>query len=141
MPVSKDTLLRMVRAPEAEPASRVIGIDDWAWKRGHCYGSIVCDLERREIIDVLPDREAATVREEMKALRSHAMEMEKMGERSLVVVYYSGHGTVAEQLTSAVMTDGVPLGVEGMVRRLATNGAAARNFCAKFSSSEWRTPT
>ena len=63
MPVSKDTLLRLVRArtPEAKPASRVIGIDDWAWKRGHRYGTIVCDLERREIVDLLPDREAATV--------------------------------------------------------------------------------
>ena len=63
MPVSKDTLLRVVRAraPEATPASRVIGIDDWAWKRGHRYGTIVCDLERREIVDLLPDREAATV--------------------------------------------------------------------------------
>ena len=63
MPVSKDTLLRTVRAraPRERPAPRVIGIDDWAWKRGHRYGSIVCDLERRAIIDVLPDREAATV--------------------------------------------------------------------------------
>jgi transposase len=63
MPVSKDTLLRLVRAraPEAMPASRVVGIDDWAWRRGHRYGTIVCDLERREIVDLLPDREAATV--------------------------------------------------------------------------------
>ena len=69
LPVSKDTLLRTVRAraPEARPASRVIGIDDWAWKRGHRYGSIVCDLERREIVDVLPDREAATVEAWMAA--------------------------------------------------------------------------
>jgi hypothetical protein len=29
----------------------LIGIDDWARKRGHCYGTVVCDLERREIVD------------------------------------------------------------------------------------------
>jgi hypothetical protein len=62
-PVSKDTLLRAVRSqsPEQPAAPRIVGIDDWAWKRGHRYGTIVCDLERRRIIDVLPDREAATV--------------------------------------------------------------------------------
>jgi transposase len=63
LPVSKDTLLRTVRrhASQSAIAPRVIGIDDWAWKRGHRYGTIVCDLERRRIIDILPDREAATV--------------------------------------------------------------------------------
>lgn len=63
MPVSEDTLLRIVRAraPTVRPASRVIGIDGWAWTRGHRYGSTVCNLERREIVDGLPDREAATV--------------------------------------------------------------------------------
>ena len=35
--------------------------NDWAWKRGHRYGTIICDLEQRRIIDILPDREAATV--------------------------------------------------------------------------------
>jgi len=45
----------------AEAITRgVTGIDDWAWKRGHRYGTIICDLERRCIIDILPDREAAT---------------------------------------------------------------------------------
>ena len=43
------------------PPLRVIGIDDWAWKRGQRYGSIICDLERRRIVDLLPDREPATV--------------------------------------------------------------------------------
>ena len=63
IPVSKDTLLRVVRrrTPEPTNAPRVVGIDNWAWKRGHRYGTIICDLERRRIIDILPDREAATV--------------------------------------------------------------------------------
>ena len=65
LPVSKDTLLRVVRRHAAQPGPepRVVGIDDWAWKRGHRYGTIVCDLERRKIIEILPDREAATVTE------------------------------------------------------------------------------
>ena len=49
LPVSKDTLLRVVRRHAAYDTSPlcVIGIDDWAWKRGQRYGSIICDLERR----------------------------------------------------------------------------------------------
>lgn len=63
LPVSKDTLLRTVRRRASSPATapRVIGIDDWAWRKGHRYGTLICDLERREVIDLLPDREPATV--------------------------------------------------------------------------------
>jgi transposase len=62
LPVSNDTLLRVVRRRAVQPSEepRVVGIDDFAWKRGHRYGTIICDLERRCIIDILPDREAAT---------------------------------------------------------------------------------
>ena len=63
LPVSKDTLLRTVRrrAPAVPTAPRAIGIDDWAWRKGHRYGTLICDLERRAIIDLLPDREPATI--------------------------------------------------------------------------------
>ncbi len=64
LPVSKDTFLRSVRAGferHTDAPLRVIGIDDWAWRRGHRYGTLICDLERRRIVDVLPDREPATV--------------------------------------------------------------------------------
>ena len=63
-PVSNDTLLRSIRRRGrpgfAQP--RVIGIDDWAWRRNQRYGTIICDLERRRPIRLLPDREPATAR-------------------------------------------------------------------------------
>jgi hypothetical protein len=49
LPVSNDTLLRVVRrrtAPRADPLT-VVGVDDWAFRRNRRYGTIVCDLERR----------------------------------------------------------------------------------------------
>jgi transposase len=62
LPVSKDTLLRVIRRRARVPshALSVIGIDDWAWRRNHRYGTIVCDLERRRAVTLLPDREQAT---------------------------------------------------------------------------------
>jgi transposase len=63
LPVSNDTLLRVVRrrtAPRADPLT-VVGVDDWAFRRNRRYGTIVCDLEQRRIVTLLPDREVATV--------------------------------------------------------------------------------
>jgi transposase len=63
LPVSNDTLLRVVRrrARPRTDALCVVGVDDWAFRRNHRYGTIVCDLERRQIVKLLPDREIATV--------------------------------------------------------------------------------
>jgi transposase len=62
LPVSNDTLLRVVRRRCRSPIAplTVVGIDDWAFRRNHRYGTIVCDLERRRVVTLLPDREIAT---------------------------------------------------------------------------------
>ena len=52
LPVSDDTLLRVVRRRNSPvmPTPTIIGIDDWAWRRNHRCGTIICDLERRRPI-------------------------------------------------------------------------------------------
>lgn len=44
-----------------------MGIDDFAWKRGKRYGPVSIDLERHEILDLLPDREADSVQKWLAA--------------------------------------------------------------------------
>jgi hypothetical protein len=60
---SRNTFLRLLhRLPLPKPAApEVIGIDDWAWKKGQRYGTIITDLERQCPIALLEDREAETV--------------------------------------------------------------------------------
>ncbi len=64
MPVSDTTILRSLkehaRTRSDNGAVHVAGIDDWAWRKGANYGTIIVDLERRQVVDLLGDRSAAT---------------------------------------------------------------------------------
>src|ERR1039457_4953533 len=74
LPVSDDTLLRRIKQwaksrPPTKPI-RVLGVDDWAWRKGYGrYGTILVDLKRRKVADLLPECSAAAVEQ---WLRQHS---------------------------------------------------------------------
>lgn len=65
---SPDTLLRLIRAQpeESVPTPRVLGVDDFSFCKRKTYGTILLDLEKRIPIDILPDRESATLEKWLK---------------------------------------------------------------------------
>src|SRR5207302_42549 len=65
IPISEATVLCslfLVPLPEVGQV-RVVGVDDWSWRRGKRFGSILVNLETHKIIDVLADREAESVKQ------------------------------------------------------------------------------
>jgi transposase len=61
--VSSTTLLRLVRStpmPLSPTPTTVLGVDDFSWRRGVRYGTILCDLEQRHPLAVLPECSVAT---------------------------------------------------------------------------------
>jgi transposase len=70
MPTSDDTILRCLKrrakAHSSEETARVVGVDDWAWRKGSTYGTIIVDLERREVLDLFPERAAGMTADWLK---------------------------------------------------------------------------
>lgn len=61
--VSRSTVLRLVDAlPEPEvPTPRVVGVDEYATRKGRHYGTVLVDVETRRPVDLLPDRESSSL--------------------------------------------------------------------------------
>ncbi|MEJ7617319.1 MAG: ISL3 family transposase, partial [Pyrinomonadaceae bacterium] len=69
MHTSPDALLERIRRAALPQVStpKILGIDDWAQRKGSTYGTILVDYERRRPVDLLPDREAGTLAHWLKA--------------------------------------------------------------------------
>ena len=116
MPASADTVLRLIRnlpLPEPEPP-RVVGVDDWALRKGRTYGSIVVDLERRRVLDLLPDRTAETLADWLR------------GQPQIAVVARD---------RSTEYARGIGLGAPG--RRKWLTAGMCWSTCARRSSDGW----
>ena len=70
IPVSDDTILRALKRDihAKIPQVRAVGIDDWSWRKSTRYGTIMVDLERHCVVDVLEDRSVESCTE---WLRNH----------------------------------------------------------------------
>jgi transposase len=134
MPASADTLLRLVRALPlpTPPTPTALGVDDWAFKRGSVYGTILVDLDTRRAVDLLPDRKADTLaawlhprRRKIKAVaRDRSTEFARgvnLGAPRARQVADRWH---LLQNTREMLTRWL-FGVHGRLRRLPANAGAA----------------
>lgn len=71
MPISDNTILRQLKRNAPSSAQdgdvRILGIDDWSWRRSSHYGTIMVDLERRSVVDVLDGRSVKSVKAWLQA--------------------------------------------------------------------------
>src|SRR5258708_11834103 len=101
LPTSDNTVLSRLKAnsglDHADLKVRVLGVDDWAWRKREQYGTILMDLEKRQVVDLLPARSVSSFAD---WLRSHPGVKMITRDRSLLYADGGRQGAPdAEQIT------------------------------------------
>src|SRR3954453_12964937 len=130
MPVSGDTLLRLVRASGivVSPTPRILRVGDWAWRRGQRYGTIICDLERRRVINLLPDRTGETL---ASWLRQHCTDVAVVS-RDRAGAYAEGIGSGAPQATQVADRWHLMVNASEALRRVLDRHSGALRRAARL---------
>lgn len=141
MPTTRYTVLRLLRRQAlpsyAEP--RIVGVDDWAKRRGQSYGTIVVDLERHQVLDLLPER-TPDVLAQWLAQRPgiEIVTRDRSGEYALGIQTGAPHARqVADRwhlfrnlsdMTERALQDVLPALRQQSSRSASTNGARRERF-------------
>lgn len=143
LPISGDSLLRRLVSISQLPAAklRVIGVDDWALRRGQTYGTLICDLERNRHVAMLSTRFAEALIEWLKA--HPEIEIISRDREGGVCSGRSGRssssGTSSRSMASVLQLNG---GTKKSYR-IKTNGSkhgSCFRFLRKLSNCERLTP-
>jgi hypothetical protein len=74
IPVGRNTLLhrlkRLAQSRRSAGPIPVIGVDEWAWRTRQNYGTILVDLQKGVVADLLPDRAAASFEKWLRSIRA-----------------------------------------------------------------------
>lgn len=88
MEISPDSLLREIRRTRIPKVSvpRFLGVDDWAFRNGQRYGTILIDLERGRPVDLLPERDANSLKKWLHLPQRDAVDKRNSRARVLRLV-------------------------------------------------------
>jgi transposase len=121
---SRDTILRLVQAMVlpliGDP--KKVSVDDWVWKRGHRYGTLICDLERGMPIELLRIRVLSSAHKDPQRQERQTRSADDYQRRSTKELRAGGEHIPDSQLTAFRMREAAQEPLQVCIDREAKGG-------------------